>query len=70
MTLDHKTSHKGRFFEIDIYISSVFEILLFKYLESEGAKNINIEKIAFKIVKNKFLAMCMTNQKMFLLYLS
>ncbi len=52
MTLDHKTSHKGQFFEIEIYTSSesrinklsidnitIDEIQLFEYLESEGAKN-------------------------------
>ncbi len=31
--------------------------------ESEGAKNRNIEKIAFTIVQMKFLAMHITNQK-------
>ncbi len=31
VTLDHKTSHKGQFFEIEIYTSS-------ENLESEGAK--------------------------------
>ncbi len=39
------------------------EIHLFEYLESEGAKNQNIEKIAFKVVQMKFLAMHITNQK-------
>ncbi len=34
-------------------------------LESEGAKqNQNIEKIAFKVVQMKFLAMHITNQKL------
>ncbi len=37
---------------------------LFKNLESEGAKNLNIEKIAFKVVQLKFLAMHITNQKL------
>ncbi len=38
---------------------------LFENLESEGAnKYINIEKIAFKVVQRKFLAMHMTNQKL------
>ncbi len=32
------------------------EIQLFENLESEGAKNLNIEKIAFKDVQMKFLA--------------
>ncbi len=34
----------------------------YNYLESEGAKNLNIEKIAFKFVQIKFLAMHITNQ--------
>ncbi len=33
------------------------------YLESERAKNLNIEKIIFKVVQMKFLAMHITNQK-------
>ncbi len=41
------------------------EIQLFEYLESEGTKtNLNIEKIAFKAVQIKFLAMHITNQKL------
>ncbi len=39
------------------------EIQLFVNLESEGAKNLNIEKIIFKVVQMKFLAMHTTNQK-------
>ncbi len=40
------------------------EIQLLENLESEGAKkNQNIEKIAFKVVQMKFLAMHITNQK-------
>ncbi len=40
------------------------EIQLFENLESEVAKkNQNIEKIAFKVVQIKFLAMHITNQK-------
>ncbi len=54
MTLDHKTSHKGQFLKIEIYISSeswinklfidiwfgqyLAEKQLFENLESEGAK--------------------------------
>ncbi len=78
MTLDHKTSHKGQFFEIEIYTSSeswinklvrigryLAEIQLFEILESDHAKknNLNIEKITFRIVQMKFLAMHITNQK-------
>ncbi len=37
------------------------EIQLFEYLESEGAKNLKIEKIAFKVVQIKFLAMHITH---------
>ncbi len=40
------------------------EIRLFENLESEGAKKINIEKIIFKVVQMKFLAMHITNQKL------
>ncbi len=32
-------------------------------LASEGAKNLNIEKISFKFIQMKFLAMHITNQK-------
>ncbi len=38
--------------------------ILAKNLESEGAKNLNIEKIIFKVVQMKFLAMHITNQKL------
>ncbi len=40
------------------------EIKLFENLESEGAKNLNIEKITFKVVQMKSLAMHITNQKL------
>ncbi len=40
------------------------EIQLFENLESEGAKNENTEKIAFKVVQMKSLAMHITNQKL------
>ncbi len=51
---------------IDVWI----EIQLFENLESEGAKkNLNIEKIAFKVIQMKFLAMHITNQKLSLVYL-
>ncbi len=35
------------------------EQLFENILESKGAKNLNIEKIAFKVVQTKFLAMHM-----------
>ncbi len=40
------------------------EIQLFENLESEGAKNLNTEKIIFKVVQMKSLAMHITNQKL------
>ncbi len=41
------------------------EIQLFEYLETEGAKkNLNMEKIPFKVVQMKLLAMHITNQKL------
>ncbi len=83
VTLDHKTSHKGQFFEIEIYTSSerwlnklsidvwfdrigqyLAEIQLYENLESEGAKHFFWEKITFKVVQMKFLAMHITNQKL------
>ncbi len=36
---------------------------LFENLESDGEKKKNIEKIAFKVVQIKFLAMHITNEK-------
>ncbi len=40
------------------------EIQLFENLESEGAKNLNIENIAFEAVQMKFLAINISNQKL------
>ncbi len=40
------------------------ETQLFENLETEGAENLNIEKIIFKVVQMKFLAMYITNQKL------
>ncbi len=37
------------------------EIQVFENLESEGPKNLNIEKNAFKVVQMKSLAMHITN---------
>ncbi len=73
VTLDHKSSLKCTFFEIEIHRSSeswinklsidvwfvcigqyLAEIQLFENLESEDAKNLNNEKIAFKVVQIKF----------------
>ncbi len=69
VTLDHKTSHKSQYNNLSIDVWFVMigqylaEIQLFENLESEGAKNLNIEKITFKVVQMKFLAMHITNQK-------
>ncbi len=42
-----------------------YDRTIFENLESEGAKkNLNIEKIIFKVVQMKFLAMHITNQKL------
>ncbi len=55
-------------FSIDVWFVRIrqylVEIQLFENLESEGAKNLNIEKISFKVVQMKFLAMHITNQKL------
>ncbi len=40
-----------------------YDRTIFENLESEGAKNLNIEKTIFKVVQIKFLAMHFTNQK-------
>ncbi len=44
------------------------EIQLYDNLESEGAKNRNIEKNIFKVVKMKFLAMHITKKNEVLIY--
>ncbi len=41
-----------------------YDRTIFVNLESEGAKNRNIEKIIFKVVQMKFLAVHITNQKL------
>ncbi len=41
-----------------------YDQTIFENLESEGAKNPNIEKITFKVVLIKFLAMHINNQKL------
>ncbi len=46
------------------------EIQQFENLESEGAKNLNVENIAFKVVQFKSLEMHINNEKRkFLMYL-
>ncbi len=70
VTLEHKTSHNGQFCEIEMYASSeswinniCIDVWFGQYLKIWGCKkNQNIEKIIFKIVQMKFLAMHITNQ--------
>ncbi len=77
VTLEHKTSHKGPFLEIEMYASSeswinnlsidVWFVMIYNYLKIWNLrvqKNLNIEKITFKVVQMKFLAMHITNQKL------
>ncbi len=79
MTLDNKTSHKGQFLEsflwnlnnklsIDEWFVRIgqylAEIQLFEIWNLRVQKNLNIEKITFKLVQMKFLAMHITNQKL------
>ncbi len=42
---------------------------LFENLESEDAKNLNIEKIIFKVVQMKFLAIILLIKNLILIYL-
>ncbi len=77
MALEHKSSHKGQFFEIEIYTSpeslinnisiDVWFVMIGQHLYFRNLrmqKNLNIEKISFKVVQMKFLAMHITNQKL------
>ncbi len=77
VTLDHKTSHKCQSFTIEMYTTSeswinklsigVF-VRIGQYLTiwnlSVQINILNIEKITFKVVKMKFLAMHIINQKL------
>ncbi len=79
MTLDHKTSHKGQFFKIEIYASheslinnlsiDVWFVMIGQYLKNLKIWNLRVQKkskyreITFKVVQIKFLAMHITNQK-------
>ncbi len=81
VTMDHKTSHKGQFYEIEIYTwyeswinklsIDVWVVMIGQYWSRYNylriwnlrvQKNPNIEKIAFKVVQMKFLAIHITNQ--------
>ncbi len=42
-----------------------YDRTIFENLESEGAKNLNIDKIIFKVVQIKFLAMQITSFDIF-----
>ncbi len=77
VTLDHKTSLKCQFCKIEIYASSeswindisidVWFVMIWQYLKIWNLrvqKNLNIEKIIFKVVQMKFLAMHIKNQKL------
>ncbi len=67
MTLEHKTSHKGQFCEIKQLSIDVWFVMIGQYLKIwnlREQKNHNIEKITFKVVQMKFLAMHITNQKL------
>ncbi len=74
VSLEHKTSHKWTFLEIEIYASSEswinhisIDVWFGQYLKIWNLrmqKNLNIEKITFKVVQMKFLAMHINNQKL------
>ncbi len=74
ITYEHKTSHKGTFLEIEIYASSeswinhiYIDVWFGQYLKIWNLrvqKHLNIEKISFKVVQMKFLAMHINNQKL------
>ncbi len=76
VTLEHKTGHKGTFFKIEIYASSesginnlsidVWFVMIGQYLKIWNLRvqnNLNIEKIIFKVVQIKFLAMHIYGRK-------
>ncbi len=64
MTLDHKTSHKGQFsfFSVDVWFVMIEQYL--KIWNLRVQKNLNIEKIIFKVARIKSFAMHITNQKL------
>ncbi len=53
VTLDHKTSHKGQFSEIDVWFVMIgqylAEIQLFENLDSKGAKKYFKKKLPLKL---------------------
>ncbi len=79
INVDHKTSHKGSFFKsrfihhlkafhwcMVCYDRTIFgwDATIWKSGIWGSKKNLNIEKITFKVVQMKFLAMHITNQKL------
>ncbi len=72
VTLEHKTSLKCTYFKIEIYASYEswinnisIDVWFGQYLKNWNLsvqKNLNIEKIIFKVVQMKFLAMHITNK--------
>ncbi len=69
MTLDDKASHIRFFVVVEIYkwTESWINKLLLRQeniWESEGTKNLHIDKITFKVVQIKSLEMHVTNQKL------
>ncbi len=73
VTMDHKTRHKVTFFKTEIYTSSgswihklsidVWFVRIGRYLaEIQLFENLESEKIAFKAVQMKSLAMHIINQ--------
>ncbi len=74
MTLEHKTSHKSQYYEIEFYASSkswinntsigVWFGQYLKIWNLRMQKHLNIEKIIFKVVQIKLLAMHINNKKL------
>ncbi len=74
MTLEHKTSHKSPFrfmhhlkaeknnISFDAWFVMIGQYL--KIVNLRVQKNLNIEKIIYKVVQMKFLAMHINNQKL------
>ncbi len=57
--------HLAVFSEFSQYLA---EIQLFENLESEGAQNVNIQKINFKVVQMKFLTIQIKNYDLIYLW--
>ncbi len=57
--------HLAVFSEFSQYLA---EIQLFENLESEGAKNVNIQKMNFKVVQMKFLTIQIKNYDLIYLW--